>query len=95
MNRAIKDADIIYAEPQSAIGKTLEESERMRSKLKEWIVNEQSLKLAAPGALFMHAMPIRRGEEVTAEVANSPISIIYDQAENRLHAQKAIMSLIM
>jgi ornithine carbamoyltransferase len=95
MHDAIKDADIVYVEPQSAIGKTLEESERMRSHFKDWIITEESFKVAAQGALFMHAMPIRRGEEVVAEVADGPMSIIYDQAENRLHAQKAIMALIM
>ena len=92
---AVKDADVIYIEPQSAIGKTLEESEKGRAELKDWIVRKEHFDIAAPGAVFMHAMPIRRGEEVTSEVADGPMSIIYDQAENRLHAQKAIMSLTM
>ena len=79
----------------SAIGKTLEESERMRAELKDWIVTKEHFAMAKPGAVFMHAMPIRRGEEVVNEVASGPMSIIYDQAENRLHAQKAIMALLM
>jgi len=92
---AVKGADVIYVEPQSAIGKTLEESEKMRAELKDWIVKKEHFDMAKPGAVFMHAMPIRRGEEVTSEVADGPMSIIYDEAENRLHAQKAIMALTM
>ncbi len=95
LHDAVKDADVIYAEPQSAIGKTMEESEKMRAGLKDWIITKEHFDIAAPGAVFMHAMPIRRGEEVTSEIADGPMSIIYDQAENRLHAQKAIMALTM
>ena len=95
LHDAVKDADVIYAEPQSAIGTTLEESEKMRAGLKDWIITREHFDIAAPGAVFMHAMPIRRGEEVTNEVADGTMSVIYDQAENRLHAQKAIMALTM
>ena len=55
----------------------------------------EHFKIAKPGACFFHNMPIRRGEEVTAEVADGPMSIIYDVAENSLHIQKAIMALTM
>ena len=53
------------------------------------------MSLAKEDALFMHCMPVRRGEEVTAEVADGPQSIMYDQAENRLHLNKAALSLLM
>lgn len=95
IEEAVKGADVIYVEPQSAIGKSLEESERIRAEFKHWQVRMEHFKIANPGALFMHDMPIRRGEEVTGEVADGPMSIIYDTAENSLHVQKAIMALTM
>lgn len=95
LHDAVKGADVIYIEPQSAIGKTLDESEKMRFNFKNWIITKEHFNVAAPGAIFMHAMPIRRGEEVTSDVADGPMSVIFDQAENRLHAQKAIMALTM
>lgn len=95
MEKAVKGADIIYVEPQSAIGKPLEESERMRAELKHWQVRKEHFGVANPGAMFMHDMPILREEEVTSEVADGPMSIIYDTAENSLHVQKAIMAVTM
>jgi ornithine carbamoyltransferase len=55
-------------------------------------VNDALMALAAPGALFMHCLPAHRGEEVTAGVLESPASVVFDQAENRLHAQKALLA---
>ena len=95
LNEAVKDADAIYVTPQMAIGKPLEEVDRMRSELKDWSVRSEHFKLAAPGAIFMHAMPVHRDEEAAAEVVDGPMSVMFDQAENRLHVQKAILSLIM
>ncbi len=58
-------------------------------------VNEALMALAKPGALFMHCLPAHRGEEVTAEVFESPASIVFDQAENRLHCQKALLMMLL
>ena len=58
-------------------------------------VDESMLKLAAPDAIFLHCLPAHRGEEVTDEVIEGPQSRVFDQAENRLHAQKALMAILM
>jgi ornithine carbamoyltransferase len=58
-------------------------------------VNSRLMAAAAPHALFMHCLPAHRGEEVTAEVIESPASVVFDQAENRLHAQKALLSMLL
>jgi len=58
-------------------------------------VNRALMKLAAPDALFMHCLPAHRGEEVTADVLESPASVVFDQAENRLHTQKALLQLLL
>jgi ornithine carbamoyltransferase len=58
-------------------------------------VTKELIGAADPGALFMHCLPAHRGQEVTDEVLDSPQSIVYDQAENRLHAQKALLILLM
>jgi ornithine carbamoyltransferase len=58
-------------------------------------VNDDLMALARPGALFMHCLPAHRGEEVTAEVFESDASVVFDQAENRLHAQKALLLMLL
>ena len=67
----------------------------MRESLKHWRVEKKHFDQAASDAIFMHAMPIERESEVTNVVVDSPRSVIYDQAENRLHVVKAIMALTM
>ena len=57
-------------------------------------VNDELMSLAASDALFMHCLPAHRGDEVTDEVMDSPASVVFDQAENRLHAQKALLALL-
>ena len=95
INEAVENADVIYAKDWRAIGKTIEEDLEMRKSLKGWYVRKEHFDVAAPKAIFMHSMPLERDQDVTSEVVDSPRSVIYDQAENRLHTQKAIMSLLM
>jgi ornithine carbamoyltransferase len=66
-----------------------------RQIFKSYVIDAALMKQAAPDAKFMHCLPAHRGEEVTADVMESPQSIIFDQAENRLHIQKAIMVKLM
>jgi ornithine carbamoyltransferase len=94
---AVKDADVVYARhwmspKRYAIGK--EEDQKLALQYKNWRLTSELNKLTNK-AYFIHPMPVDRGNEVDDEVASEPRSIIYDIAENRLHAQKAIMALTM
>lgn len=91
---AVKKADIVYADVWASMGKEKEHSERVKI-LKPYQVNSKLVKGAKEDYIFMHCLPAHRGEEVTDEVADSKNSVIFDQAENRLHTQKALMALIM
>jgi ornithine carbamoyltransferase len=71
------------------------EAERRRQVFAAYQVNDSLMSLAKPGALFLHCLPAHRGEEVTAEVFESPASIVFDQAENRLHCQKALLMMLL
>ncbi len=91
---AVKKADIVYADVWASMGKEKEHSERVKI-LKPYQVNSKLVKGAKEDYIFMHCLPAHRGEEVTDEVADSENSVIFDQAENRLHTQKALMALVM
>ncbi len=91
---AVKEADIVYTDVWTSMGKEKEHQEREKI-FKPYQVNSKLVKWAKKDYLFMHCLPAHRGEEVTDEVADSKNSIIFDQAENRLHTQKALMALIM
>jgi ornithine carbamoyltransferase len=71
------------------------ESEVRRAVFASYQVNHALMGLAKPGALFMHCLPAHRGEEVTPDVFESRVSIVFDQAENRLHGQKALLMMLM
>jgi ornithine carbamoyltransferase len=71
------------------------EAELRRQVFSPYQVNDTLMSLAKPGALFMHCLPAHRGEEVTADVLESPASIVFDQAENRLHCQKALLLMLL
>jgi len=94
LKEGIKGADVVYAKNYTPARLGKEEEEKLREQHKDWIVTEELFKLANPHAIFMHCMPIYRGEEVTPEVVDGPRSVIIDEAENRLHVQKAILALI-
>ena len=87
---AVRDVDAIYTDVWTSMGQEVEYAERKKT-FKRYQVNETMMALAKPGALFMHCLPAHRGEEVSDEVIESPISVVFDQAENRLHAQKALL----
>ena len=87
---AVRDVDAIYTDVWTSMGQEVEYAERKKT-FKRYQVNEAMMALAKPGALFMHCLPAHRGEEVSDEVIESPISVVFDQAENRLHAQKALL----
>jgi ornithine carbamoyltransferase len=91
---AVAGADAVYTDVWTSMGHEREAAER-RVIFNPYQVNEALMAMAAPHALFMHCLPAHRGEEVTAEIMDSPQSIVFDQAENRLHLQKAILLLLL
>jgi ornithine carbamoyltransferase len=97
MDKAFKDADIIYAKSWGPLVFTSDakEGEAITKKYSSWITDERKMKLAREDAIYMHPLPADRNIEVTDAVIDGPNSVVYDQAENRLHAQKAVMALTM
>jgi len=97
MDAGIEDADIVYAKSWGPIMVTEEPAEvqAMCDEHKDWICDQRRMELAKDKSIYMHCMPVDRGFEATDEVLDGPQSVIYDEAENRLHVQKAIMALTM
>ncbi|MEX2355831.1 MAG: ornithine carbamoyltransferase [Thermaerobacterales bacterium] len=91
---AAAGADVVYTDVWASMGKESEAADRGNA-FAEFSVDEQLLGLAKADAVFMHCLPAQRGREVSAGVIDGPQSVVFDQAENRLHAQKAIMALLM
>ncbi|MCT4799571.1 ornithine carbamoyltransferase [Exiguobacterium profundum] len=91
---AANGADIVYTDVFASMGQEGEAEERLM-KFNGFQVNEELMALANPDAIFLHCLPAHRGEEVTAEVIDGPQSWVFDQAENRLHAQKALMLTLL
>lgn len=90
---AAKDADLVVTDVWASMGQ--EEEQRKREEaFAEFQVNNDIMKLAAKDALFMHCLPAHRGEEVTADVIDGEQSVVWDEAENRLHAQKALLEFL-
>jgi ornithine carbamoyltransferase len=91
---AVAGVDVVYTDTWTSMGQE-KEAEIRRSIFAPYQVNEELMALARPGALFMHCLPAHRGEEVTAEVFESEASVVFDQAENRLHGQKALLLMLL
>lgn len=90
---AVAGADLVYTDVWASMGQESESEERAR-RMMPYQVNARLMAAAKPDALFMHCLPAHAGEEVTQEVLDSPRSVIFDEAENRLHVQKAILSML-
>ena len=91
---AIKNADVVYTDTWTSMGQEQEKEQRIKI-FKHYQVNEELFSNAKQDAIFMHCLPAYRGYEVTPEVIDGKNSVIFDEAENRLHAQKAIMAVLM
>jgi N-acetylornithine carbamoyltransferase len=98
MNEAFRDADVVIPKSWGCLdtmGSNPAESLRIAKQYTAWICNQERMKLAKPDVLYMHPLPADRGNEVTDEVIDGPNSVVYAEAENRLHTAKAIMALTM
>jgi ornithine carbamoyltransferase len=91
---AVKDADVLYTDTWISMGQE-REIERRKKIFKGYQINQKLLSLAKPDAIVMHCLPAHRGEEITDDVIDSPQSVVIDQAENRLHTQKALLEMLI
>jgi ornithine carbamoyltransferase len=92
--KAVQDADVIYTDVWTSMGFEAENEQRLKA-FAAYQVNEQLVSHASPSYLFMHCLPAHRGEEVSSGVIDGPNSVVFDQAENRLHAQKAVLTALL
>ena len=94
IHEAVANAHVVYTDVWASMGQEAEAAKRIRD-FAGFCVDSDVMGQADPEAIFLHCLPAHRGEEVSAEVCDGPQSIIFEQAENRLHAQKAIMLRLM
>jgi ornithine carbamoyltransferase len=92
--QACRGADLVTTDVWTSMGFEAENAERQRD-FAQWEVDEEMMAQAKPDALFMHCLPVHRGEEVSAAVIDGPQSVVWDEAENRLHAQKALLEYLV
>ncbi|MCA9564452.1 MAG: ornithine carbamoyltransferase, partial [Myxococcales bacterium] len=90
----VRDAHVVYTDVWTSMGQEAEQKARLEA-FSNFQVDLEMFELARPDAIFMHCLPAHRGEEVSAAVADHKRSVIFDQAENRLHAQKALMITLL
>jgi ornithine carbamoyltransferase len=97
MKAAMKDADVVYAKSWGPLLTTTnaDEGKEIQDRYQDWIADEAKMKLAKDDAIYMHPLPADRNIEVTDGVIDGPQSVVFDEAENRLHVQKAVMALTM
>ena len=97
MEAGFEDADIVYAKSWGPLLTTQDQDEgkKIQDQYKDWITDSRKMALAKEDAIYMHPLPADRDVEVTSEVMDGPQSVVFDQAENRMHAQKAVMALTM
>jgi len=91
---ACRGADLVTTDVWTSMGFEAENEER-RKAFADWCVDTEMMKIARPDALFMHCLPAHRGEEVEADVIDGPQSVVWDEAENRMHVQKALMEYLL
>ena len=91
---AARGADLVTTDVWTSMGFEAENEERLRD-FADWQVDADMMRAARPDAVFMHCLPAHRGEEVAAEVIDGPQSVVWDEAENRLHTQKALMEFLL
>jgi ornithine carbamoyltransferase len=91
---ACRNADVVTTDVWTSMGYEDESAERMKA-FADWRVDREMMAAAHPDALFMHCLPAHRGEEVEAEVIDGPQSVVWDEAENRMHVQKALMEYLV
>jgi ornithine carbamoyltransferase len=92
--QAAEGADLVVTDVWTSMGQE-EEQKRREEAFSDYMVNTEIMKQAHPDAIFMHCLPAHRGEEVSAEVIDGPQSVVWDEAENRLHAQKALLEFLL
>ncbi len=92
--QACQGADLVTTDVWTSMGYEAENEARKKA-FADWCVDEEMMRAAKPDALFMHCLPAHRGEEVAAEVIDGPQSVVWDEAENRMHAQKALMEYLL
>jgi ornithine carbamoyltransferase len=93
LDEALKGADVVYANTFHSMGhKDIEERKKAFAKYQ---INDETIKLAKPDAIFMHCLPSYRGEEMTESVIEGPQSVVFDEGENRMHTEKAVLALVV